>query len=88
MYVKIRDFLAYFVKDWFEPPSALDKLKRNTGGIFKVEGKKRAIYCNAYGKHTVLSPVCPHMGCIVAWNDAEKTWDCPVTVLASLPRAN
>ena len=72
-----KDFLAYFVKDWLEPPSPLEKLKRNTGGIFKVEGKKRAVYCNAYGKHTVLSPVCPHMGCIVAWNDAEKTWDCP-----------
>lgn len=25
--------------------------------------------------HAVL-PVCPHMKCIVQWNDAEHTWDC------------
>jgi glycine/D-amino acid oxidase-like deaminating enzyme len=24
-----------------------------------------------------LSRVCPHLGCIVAWNSTEQTWDCP-----------
>jgi glycine/D-amino acid oxidase-like deaminating enzyme len=24
-----------------------------------------------------LSKVCPHLGCIVAWNSTEETWDCP-----------
>lgn len=24
-----------------------------------------------------LSKVCPHLGCIVAWNSTEQTWDCP-----------
>ena len=24
-----------------------------------------------------LSAVCPHLGCIVAWNSTEETWDCP-----------
>ena len=29
------------------------------------------------GKVTLLSPVCTHLKCIVRWNPADKTWDCP-----------
>ncbi len=71
------DFPKYFIKDHVKPAGKAEDVSRNSGEIVRIDGKKRAIYCDAHGKRTVLSPVCPHMGCIVAWNEAEKTWDCP-----------
>ena len=29
------------------------------------------------GKVTLLSPICTHLKCIVRWNAADQTWDCP-----------
>jgi glycine/D-amino acid oxidase-like deaminating enzyme/nitrite reductase/ring-hydroxylating ferredoxin subunit len=72
-----KDYLAYFIKDRLRPAGSAEALSRRTGDVLKVDGKKRAVYRDEHGNQFVLSPVCPHMGCIVAWNDAEKTWDCP-----------
>jgi glycine/D-amino acid oxidase-like deaminating enzyme/nitrite reductase/ring-hydroxylating ferredoxin subunit len=47
------------------------------GKIIKLQGKKVAVHRDAAGEVTKLSPVCPHLGCIVHWNSADKTWDCP-----------
>jgi hypothetical protein len=30
------------------------------------------------GKTHVVSPVCPHLGGIVSWNDADRAWECPL----------
>ena len=30
------------------------------------------------GERHVVSPVCPHLGGIVSWNDADCTWECPL----------
>lgn len=47
------------------------------GRVVKINGKKAACYCDENGNLFSLSAVCPHMGGIVHWNQAEKTWDCP-----------
>jgi Rieske Fe-S protein len=47
------------------------------GRIVLVDGRKQAIYHSPDGTRHALSPVCPHMGCDVSWNPAERSWDCP-----------
>jgi Rieske Fe-S protein len=47
------------------------------GHVVKVEGETIALYKNEHGELMALKPACTHMGCHVAWNDMEKSWDCP-----------
>jgi Rieske Fe-S protein len=56
---------------------SLQSLKRGQGKILKLDGKRVAAYRDADGQATALSPVCTHLGCIVHWNEAETSWDCP-----------
>ena len=36
-----------------------------------------AVFRDASGLLHRRCAVCPHLGCIVAWNGAASTWDCP-----------
>ncbi len=47
------------------------------GAVVREGLKKVAIYRDENGKLHRRSAVCPHLGCIVAWNSNENTWDCP-----------
>lgn len=47
------------------------------GRIIKYNGKKLAVFRNKNNELEAVSPVCTHMKCIVHWNDAEESWDCP-----------
>jgi Rieske Fe-S protein len=47
------------------------------GEVVEWKGEKAAIYKDEQGTVHAVSPVCTHMGCIVHWNNAEKSWDCP-----------
>jgi glycine/D-amino acid oxidase-like deaminating enzyme/nitrite reductase/ring-hydroxylating ferredoxin subunit len=64
--------------DWLKPgerhPGALP---HDSGGVFGWAPNKRAIYRDAHGTLHTRSALCPHLGGVVGWNDAEKTWDCP-----------
>lgn len=47
------------------------------GAIVKIEDEKVAAYRDEAGVLHTFDPSCRHMGCIVSWNNAERTWDCP-----------
>ena len=73
------DYPYYMVRDRFAKAEgeSLDAVRPNQGKILNVDGKKVAAYRDERGEITLLSPVCTHLKCIVGWNDADKTWDCP-----------
>ncbi len=29
------------------------------------------------GKVFAVKPICSHLGCLLSWNNVDKTWDCP-----------
>ena len=47
------------------------------GAIIRRGTGKLAVYRDHQGTLHARSAVCPHLGCIVGWNNAEATWDCP-----------
>jgi Rieske Fe-S protein len=36
-----------------------------------------AVHRGEDGTLHAVSPVCTHLGCLVGFNGAEQTWDCP-----------
>jgi 3-phenylpropionate/trans-cinnamate dioxygenase ferredoxin reductase component len=47
------------------------------GRVVQVDGQKLAVHRDEAGSLHAVSAVCTHMGCVVDWNSAEETWDCP-----------
>ena len=74
-----KDYPYYMIKDRIARPEAdsVRQLKRGEGMIIGSRGKKCAAFRDRKGKIYKLSPVCTHLGCLVRWNSAESTWDCP-----------
>jgi Rieske Fe-S protein len=56
---------------------SVEQIARDSGAVLRRGLTKIAVYRDATGKVHEYSAVCPHLGCIVQWNAAEKTWDCP-----------
>jgi glycine/D-amino acid oxidase-like deaminating enzyme/nitrite reductase/ring-hydroxylating ferredoxin subunit len=74
-----KDYPFYLVRDWLggTEGDSLESVARGEGKILHLDGKKVAAYRDDAGKVSLCSPVCTHLQCIVAWNKAERTWDCP-----------
>jgi Rieske Fe-S protein len=62
-----------------------DRLKRGSaadvapghGAIVRDGARQAAVHRDEQGRLHALSARCTHLGCIVEWNTAERSWDCP-----------
>ena len=65
--------------DWAKPGEvdSYDQIEPGTGAIVRRGMKKIAVFRDEQGAIHERSAVCTHLYCIVDWNSAERTWDCP-----------
>lgn len=63
-----------WVTPWIAGP------ERPSEGIGVVSGPPWRMHADSVidGVPHTTSPVCPHLGGIVRWNDADKAWECPL----------
>jgi glycine/D-amino acid oxidase-like deaminating enzyme/nitrite reductase/ring-hydroxylating ferredoxin subunit len=57
--------------------STLEAVPPGEGRVVRDGTRQLAVYRDASGRVHAHSAVCPHLKCIVHWNGAEKSWDCP-----------
>ena len=65
--------------DWLKPGEVADAddIAVGSGALLRDGRRMIAAYRDPAGKLHQMSAVCNHLGCIVHWNAAESTWDCP-----------
>lgn len=69
---------THFIGDRFKSEAkTLGEVQPNQGKIMAINGEQLAVYRDENGQIHALSPVCTHTHCIVSWNNAEQSWDCP-----------
>lgn len=68
-----------YMKDWLGPGdvSSTDNIAPGQGAVVRRGLSKLAVYRDDSGTLHERSAVCPHLGCIVHFNPAERVWDCP-----------
>lgn len=54
-----------------------DEIHNDSGSIIEINNEKVGIYKSPDGKIYAVKPICTHLGCLLSWNDVDKTWDCP-----------
>lgn len=69
--------LAALVKSKIEQAEEIEKLAVGEGRVIRFDGAKAGIYRNETGDVILLDITCTHMGTVLNFNSAEKTWDCP-----------
>jgi glycine/D-amino acid oxidase-like deaminating enzyme/nitrite reductase/ring-hydroxylating ferredoxin subunit len=64
---------------WLAPAEchSIDEIPPECGRIMRERASRIAVFRDAQGNVHRSNAKCPHLGCVVVWNDTEKSWDCP-----------
>jgi Rieske Fe-S protein len=69
---------SHLVGGWLaRKPHGFDELAAGEAAILKIDGRNVAGFRDEQGALHAVSAVCTHMGCIVGWNETDRSWDCP-----------
>jgi Rieske Fe-S protein len=63
--------------EWLGPGEAPEGLQAGHGRVVRRGVQLLAVSRDLDGRVCVRSAACTHLGCIVHWNQAEQSWDCP-----------
>jgi glycine/D-amino acid oxidase-like deaminating enzyme/nitrite reductase/ring-hydroxylating ferredoxin subunit len=76
---KNTDYPYYMIRDRLVGAEAKSpgEVPRGEGKVLEYGGEQVAVYRDESGATTMRSAICTHLGCLVEWNTAERTWDCP-----------
>lgn len=76
--VENADVAKHLIEGKLEMPNRTPAdLGPDEGAPVTYNGKRAGAYKDERGQLYVLDTTCTHLGCEVAWNNAERTWDCP-----------
>lgn len=57
--------------------NVFSNIENDTGHVLEYDGQKIGIYKDVNGNIFAINPICTHLGCLLSWNNIDKTWDCP-----------
>lgn len=69
--------VALHFGEYLLPGDSLEGIQPGQGRVILRDGKRVAVFRDDDGVLHQRSAVCTHLKCIVAWNDLERSWDCP-----------
>jgi glycine/D-amino acid oxidase-like deaminating enzyme/nitrite reductase/ring-hydroxylating ferredoxin subunit len=71
------DVALRFFGDRLLKRADVESIEPGEGRVVGAGLGQRAVFRDEDGTVHALSARCSHLGCIVNWNSAERTWDCP-----------
>lgn len=72
---------AWYARGWWSAlraPRSEGVIPEEGRGALARDGLRPMAVSTVDGKRCAVSAVCPHLGGVVTWNDAERSWDCPL----------